>query len=355
MAVGCCRFIKGVWGVMQYYFFKLLALFFTVIRWIFIAIILIVIVGMLAPVIQDANQYAYMRHIVAIDAHMNTLIRQYLPTVFFHRDISHFLLLLLAMIFSSTMSGYAYEFNYKARMINLKRETDQLRGTASVDGKNTEKLAKLDQTLAKIQSSGGRKEREQLLKEFVSIKRQLETMGRNLAFLSVDVVDSTGMKETEDPIVVSYDFAEYRKFAEGKLNNYGCIKSTWTPDGIMSCFNTVEEAVKAGTSLIEGLVEFNRSVKAMKHDFAIRCGINAGYLLFDDTLPLEEISDRVIDIAGHMQKYAAPNTIYIAKNVVVPIEAPQKFKSASKVVDDLDVYVWMPDSKEVANHQDPKS
>lgn len=330
---------------MQYYLFKFLSYFFATVRWFFLIILLIAAMGFLAPMIEDANSYPYMRHIIAIDNTMLETLRSYIPTEFHHRDIAHFILMIGALVLSSTMGRYSYEFSYKSRMLNLKRETEQFKIAAHTEGKQNEKLAALDKTLEKIQASGGRKEREKLMSEFVRIKKQLEEMGRNLAFLSVDVVDSTGMKRAEDPITVAHDFAEYRKFAESKLNSYGCIKSTWTPDGIMCCFNTTEEALKAAQALINGLAEFNRLVKAMKQDFIIRCGINAGYLLFDDTLPLEEISDRVIDIAGHMQKHAEPNSIFVAKNIVKPIEAPQAFKAAQETVDDLDVYIWEPGKK----------
>jgi hypothetical protein len=46
-------------------------------------------------------------------------------------------------------------------------------------------------------------------------------------------------------------------------------------------------------------------VKLIKTDFSVRCGVNAGFVYFDETTPLE--ADRVIDVAGHMQKYADPS------------------------------------------------
>lgn len=266
----------------------------------------------------------------------------YVPTQFDHKDISSLIVLVVSLICIAIVGNWEYLLGYKAHLIKLSESTkdlDKFRSTKM----GAEKMEVLDKKIQEIQSAS-RKDRATLLNEFVSIKKQLEAMGRNLAFLSVDVVDSTGMKKTEDPIIVARDFVEYRKFAERKLNAYGCIKSTWTPDGIMACFNTVDDAIKTAQALINGLKEFNQSVKAMKQDFAIRCGINAGYLLFDESLPLEEISDRVIDIAGHMQKHAEKNTIFLAKNIITPVESPNKFKSVSKVVDDLDVCEWEPNS-----------
>ena len=58
--------------------------------------------------------------------------------------------------------------------------------------------------------------------------------------------------------------------------------------------------------------EVNRTVKSMRRDFVVRCGVNSGFVYFDESMPLEEVSDRVIDIAGHMQKHAKPNTVCVA-------------------------------------------
>lgn len=333
---------------MKYWFFELIAFIFRLVKWFFLAVICITLIGMLAPYVKDASHFEYMKHVFAADKVINHFVHSYVPTNFSGRDISHFITLVVGFILVSITGNSEHSYDYRARVLQVTKSNkrlDKLRKTEQ----GAKKLAVLDEKMQKMQTAS-RKNREVLLQEFVAIKKQLETMGRNLAFLSVDVVDSTGMKKSEDPIIVANDFAEYRKFAESKLHAYGCIKSTWTPDGIMACFNTVEEAVKTAQAMINGLKDFNRSEKkGMKHDFAIRCGVNAGYLLFDDTLPLEEISDRVIDIAGHMQKYAAPNTIFLAKNLVKPIQSPDKFSSIAKVVDDLDVCEWQPQmSEEIA-------
>lgn len=337
---------------MEYYLLKSLAILFKIVKWFFLALLLLIIAGILFQYVHDAGRFEYVKHIMVANEEIIGFVHRYLPTNFGGRDMAHFIALIVAFILMSITSNLEYSYDYKARFhreTHDSKELDEIRKSKV----GAEKLAVLDEKMHQVEQSASRKEREALLKEFIAIKKQLETMGRNLAFLSVDVVDSTGMKKDEDPLVIAHDFAEYRKFAESKLNAYGCIKAAWTPDGIMACFNTVEEAVKSGQAMIQGLKEFNDPKrKAMKRDFAIRCGINAGYLLFDDTLPLENISDRVIDIAGDMQKYAKPNTIFVPKNLVKPIQSPHKFSSSSKVVDDLDVYEWQPDSN---SQPDPDS
>ena len=65
---------------MQYYLFKFLSYFFATARWFFLIILLIAAMGFLAPMIEDASSYPYMRHIIAIDNTMIETLRSYIPT-----------------------------------------------------------------------------------------------------------------------------------------------------------------------------------------------------------------------------------------------------------------------------------
>lgn len=199
----------------------------------------------------------------------------------------------------------------------------------------------LDAKLAALR--GGRKEdREELLKIFAETKRKLDGMGRELAFLSVDIVGSTAMKEGEDQASIEHDFRQYKDFVTGIFKTHGVLKVAWTPDGQMACFPDLDAAVRAGKELIRGLDRFNREVKLMKANFFVRCGVNAGFVYMNDKVPLEEVSDRVIDIAGHMQKHAEPNTVSVARTVAEPLTDKHGFRPTEKVVDGYPVYAWSP-------------
>lgn len=165
-------------------------------------------------------------------------------------------------------------------------------------------------------------------------------MGRHLAFLAIDVVDSTGMKQGEERATIERDFKEYKRFVERILQEHGSLKSAWTPDGVMSCFPNVDAAVQAGRDVVNGLETFNRDVKVMRSEFHVRCGVNFGYVYFDDSIPLEEISDRAIDIAGHLQKQAKPDTVFIPKHAIEPLCDRIGFEPSGRVVDGYEVYEW---------------
>jgi class 3 adenylate cyclase len=186
-------------------------------------------------------------------------------------------------------------------------------------------------------------DREHLLELYARAKKSLEEQKKHLAFLAIDVVDSTGMKRGEDSALAERDFRQYKKIVERQLAEHRALKAAWTPDGVMICFPTVPAAVAAAQGLIRELDRFNREVKTITAEFRVRCGINAGRVMFDEAVRMEEMADRTIDIAGHMQKYAEPNSIYLDARVLEGLDA-HGFRDAKKQVDGCDVYEWRPDA-----------
>lgn len=71
---------------------------------------------------------------------------------------------------------------------------------------------------------------------------------------------------------------------------------------------------------------------------------------YDEQTPLEEMRDRVIDIAGHMQKAICRNMRWRARSlaptcatqIVEPVRQRAGFSDAGKAVDGDEVYQWTP-------------
>lgn len=180
-----------------------------------------------------------------------------------------------------------------------------------------------------------------MLREYSEAQRVLQQGRRHLAFLSVDIVGSTKMKIGEDKLVIEHAFAEYKKFVERILKGNNVWKVTWTPDGIMCAFNSAEEAAKAAQTIISELEWFNDGVHRLRTPFQVRCGINTGEVIFPDDKAMEEISDEVIDVAGHMQKYAAPGALWLGKEVLSELEASAGFEQiTTQMVDGRVPYEW---------------
>jgi len=182
--------------------------------------------------------------------------------------------------------------------------------------------------------------RMSLLREYAVAKRMLSEAQREMAFLSVDVVGSTKMKLGEDKITIEHAFAEYKKFLERIFRECRVYKVAWTPDGVMTCFPSVDDAAAAGRKIITDLEWFNRDVHQLRTKFHVRCGLNAGVILIPDEKPLEEISDHTIDVAGHLQKEAATDTLWVSADVHSRLGDRSGFTRLDTEVDGHQVFAW---------------
>lgn len=292
--------------------------------------------------VEDAEQYAYVQRAVEIGASaretLGTKVREWVPTTIAGEDRTLWILIAGLILLEIVAARVGGTIGARADYLRLRRTVESWERDMglSKDSAVTSTLnAKLDSL-----KEGSKGDREELLKIFAETKRKLSGMGRELAFLSIDIVDSTKMKIGEDQETIEYDFKQYKTFVDEILKANGVIKVAWTPDGIMTCFSNIDTAVKTGKDVIRGLKRFNREVKLMKSDFRVRCGVNSGYVYMDEDVPLEEVSDRVIDIAGHMQKHAEPMTVSVAKTVVEPLTDREGFQETPKIVDGYQVYAW---------------
>ena len=307
---------------------------------------LVVIILMILPYplqyVEDAEKYEYVQKAVDLGStareRLGAKVREYVPTRIAGEDRTLWFLVggfLLVEIMAARVGG---AFGARADYLKLKQKVESWEKDMGLS-KDSAVTSTLNAKLTALKD-GTKEDREELLKIFAETKRKLSGMGRELAFLSIDIVDSTKMKIGEEQETVEYDFKQYKTFVDDILKANGVIKVAWTPDGIMACFSNIDTAVKTGKDVIRGLRHFNSEIKLMKSDFRVRCGVNSGYVYMDDEVPLEDVSDRVIDIAGHMQKHAEPMTVSVAKTVVEPMTDRAGFQETPKIVDGYQVYAW---------------
>jgi hypothetical protein len=167
----------------------------------------------------------------------------------------------------------------------------------------------------------------QQLTYLAEAKRRFDARGREVAFLSIDGVGSTGMTERKDSAESQHDFSEYRTLVEAVFGANDILKSAWTPNGVMGCFPDTERAIAAGKAVILRLGDFQDG-KQTHEAFAVRCGVSADYVEFDEAMPLEAMSDRAIDLARYIRKCAEPNTVAVAHKVSGPLPHPAGFMPA---------------------------
>jgi len=180
--------------------------------------------------------------------------------------------------------------------------------------------------------------RMSLLRQYAAAKKVLGEARRNMAFLSIDVAGSTRMKSGEDKLVIEHAFSEYKKFLERIFREFRVYKVAWTPDGVMTAFPSPDDAAGAARKVLKELEWFNRDVHQMKTKFEVRCGLNFGEVMIPDEKPLEEISDQSIDVAGHLQKYAEKNELWISAEVYTRLSDTSGYVQVDRQVDNHEVY-----------------
>ena len=146
----------------------------------------------------------------------------------------------------------------------------------------------------------------------------------------------------EDQLVIEHAFAEWRTFVERILRTNNCWKVAFTPDGIMCAFLSAKDAVRTGQSLLRELAWFNDGVHRLRSKFSVRSGVNVGEVIFPEDKPMEEISDESIDVAGHLQKYASANTLWISREVLHELDerVKEEFLLQETKVDHRITYEW---------------
>ncbi|MDI6767698.1 MAG: hypothetical protein QME52_12825 [Bacteroidota bacterium] len=303
-----------------------------------IGLMLLSIIPLATPYLDEAESYRFLRSTITAEKIIRTAVKENIPTKIGGKDMSRWIMIIGFFLLSGVFSRIGERAYDKAEFFKFRHSIDSWKRQMNLSD-NAIVLTPLNQKLEQLKTAK-KKDREQLLKEFIETKRKLDEMGKDLAFLAIDIVDSTGMKMDEEKASIEHDFKEYKRFIERIFTKHGYLKSAWTPDGVMSCFNSVDAAATAAREVINNLEEFNKNVKIMRRDFVVRCGINSGFVYFDESLPLEEISDRVIDIAGHMQKHAKPNTVCVAKPAIEPLNERTGFEPAGRMVDGYEVYEW---------------
>ena len=307
-----------------------------------LAIIVIFLLPLAVPHIDNALSYKYIEMALSTEESLSSYAQTIIPTRVSGIDVTMWIFIAVAIVVVLFFGILFYNLKkrYRLRVAKLKMRKDYEAFKKKMRLKDNAKvLAPLQEKLERLAVSN-ETDRNELLKLFAETKKKLDAIGKDLAFLSIDVVDSTGMKRGEEKASIEYTFMEYKKLVEERIAANGALKSSWTPDGAMICFPTIDAAVRAAREVITGLEAFNEHAKVIQKDISVRCGINSGYVYFDESIPIEEMSDRVIDTAGHLQKQATPNTICVAKPSVEPMTEIEDFVRTSKFVDGYEVYIW---------------
>ena len=151
--------------------------------------------------------------------------------------------------------------------------------------------------------------RSTMLEMLFALQRELEGQKRHRAFLSVDVVGSSAMKQGQTDLAVEVSFDRFRRWLE--LIIMGCDGEMHSAagDGMMCAFPDDASALRAARRIQEGIAGFNADHNRLSTPFRVRCGVSAGEVAVDPSVSLGHLHSPVIDRAAHLQKQAEPGGI----------------------------------------------
>lgn len=171
----------------------------------------------------------------------------------------------------------------------------------------------------------GEMNRAALLDQMFALQRQLAGQKRRAAFLSVDVVGSSQIKQaartTGDELAVKHAFGQYHRWVEGIVATHGGRVQAAAGDGVMCLFEAgtgenaaapEARAIRAARDLQTRLAAFNASQGShLSAPLRIRCGVSAGEVAIEAGAPVGHLQSVVIDRAAALQKRAAPGDIVV--------------------------------------------
>lgn len=251
------------------------------------------------------------------------------------------LILAIAVVFARTvLDGLLLRLDFAIRRIFKKPVRVRYRADeAHAPERNHYKL-----------SAETEQQRAVLLKRYREIEDALKSASKkSCTFLSIDVVGSTKMKVGERKTAIDATFQAYEELVRRTFDSYGVWKETWTPDGVMACFLDCELAVNAAQQILSALPAFNHQENQLRTPIRIRCGLNEGEVAIFEDSQLEKVADHSIDIAGHMQKYAAEDALQISDLIYDKLQRRDGFVATGRQVDGFNTYEWTVPAEEGAS------
>ncbi|HXE71695.1 MAG TPA: AAA-like domain-containing protein [Candidatus Nitrosotenuis sp.] len=143
--------------------------------------------------------------------------------------------------------------------------------------------------------------------------------------LSVDVVDSTRLKQDQDRVAVTYTFGQFFQYVQQTIRKYGGQVKDAAGDGVMCIFPTADAAVGCARDLQVNLPAFNRRHNRLSGTLQVRVGLNTGEVLARDLTDLrmtQGLYDYTLDLAGKVQKGVGPGEIALTHHTMEAITQP---------------------------------
>lgn len=188
------------------------------------------------------------------------------------------------------------------------------------------------------------RERQEMLRQLVNLQERLRSGEQSVTFLSVDVVGSTQIKASCDPLSVEFTFNEYHLFVENATRRFqGRVHST-AGDGMILAFDYPQQAFAAAKNLQTGIGELNMFRNKTGVPLVLRCGVHSGTVIAPQAGVIESINfAHVIDVTAHLQKECPPGGVAVSDSASAQLPGGAASVGVTKVrAADVSGTIWMP-------------
>lgn len=186
-------------------------------------------------------------------------------------------------------------------------------------------------------------ERQELLAQLHSLREQLHSGEQSLAFLCVDVVGSTRMKDNADPLAVEFTFNEFFQYIERITKKHGGRVHSTAGDGAICAFDHAEQAFRAAKNMQGEILELNLMRNKLDTPLAIRCGVHTGKVISPDATDVRSITiSQVIDIAAHLEAIAPPGGVAVSGPAAEEMDMDLSSLGMLTEVDGIPAGIWQP-------------
>lgn len=143
--------------------------------------------------------------------------------------------------------------------------------------------------------------------------------------VSVDVVDSTLLKQDQDKVAVTYTFQQYFQYVQNLARRWGGQVKDAAGDGVMCIFTDADSALGCARELQQNLGGFNRRHNRLNGPLAIRIGLNTGHVLardLQDYRMTRSLYDYTLDLSGKVQKGIGGGQIALTNHTMERLKHP---------------------------------
>jgi len=143
--------------------------------------------------------------------------------------------------------------------------------------------------------------------------------------VSVDVVDSTLLKQDQDKVAVTYTFQQYFQYVQNLARRWGGQVKDAAGDGVMCMFPDADSALNCARELQQNLEGFNRRHNRLNGPLTVRIGLNTGNVLardLQDYRMTRSLYDYTLDLAGKVQKGIGAGQIALTNNTMEHLQNP---------------------------------